>query len=900
MLSENIPNSKNIMISPSLSCLAVESDGGYYTAMPPTAMRLESPPCTNNNNNTTAVSGPELALLAKLEEANRLYESDAKSLNSLSGASASGHSRKSSDTSQISLTSGASLTQDKTEEGEDLWTLWGRIVIDWDNYWKKTNANVRDLCRRGIPTHFRGIAWQLLCSATEAPEKKLFAEYIKTKSPCEKVIRRDIARTYPEHDFFKEKDGLGQESLFNVIKAYSLHDREVGYCQGSGFIVGLLLMQMPEEEAFAVLVKIMQDYRMRDMFKPTMAELGLCMFQLENLVGEQLPDLNQHFQSQAFHTTMYASSWFLTLFTTALTLPLACRIMDVFLSEGMEIIFKLALAMLTLGKEELMSLDMEGMLKYFQKELPSKAEADPEGLMQLAYSMKYNAKKMKKLEKEYSVIKAKEQEEMVELKRLRTENKQLRHRCEMLEEESKALADRLVRGQVSRAEEEETTFFVQRELDVLRQTYLETTHQLVLANEKIKQLSMLMEETHTSRQSSMEEISLKQEQLQQREEMILCLQEELVKVRLREAENDALIRDLRSRIHELEEDKKTLREITPDNSVAHLQEELIAVKLREAEANLSLKDLRQRVSELGAQWQRHLQEHKQELSSSGEHSTPKKLLFWENRSNETQKMEEELMTTRIREMETLTEVKELRLKVMELETQVQVGTNQLRRQDDEIKKLREALETAELKDRDAASKLLEEQRRYNDLESRMKDELMNAKIRDAEKTQTVAELTQKISQLELKNEEIATEGELRSYSVDESEKVRDLQDKIADLKAEVMRLECRSRGGVTRLQKGRSSSIDSNDEDIRIRLDDPSLRLTLNDSPSPPHSADHLTEYQTQHFQNHQQVFASSNVISCNNTGVKKKILELDPNMNARTPSLNNTTSLDQSTPSHV
>ncbi|CAH2267770.1 jg6129, partial [Pararge aegeria aegeria] len=118
------------------------------------------------------------------------------------------------------------------------------------------------------------------------------------KSACEKVIRRDIARTYPEHDFFKEKDGLGQESLFNVMKAYSLHDREVGYCQGSGFIVGLLLMQMPEEEAFAVLLKIMQHHRMRDMFKPSMAELGLCMFQLENLVQELIPDLHVHFQSQ--------------------------------------------------------------------------------------------------------------------------------------------------------------------------------------------------------------------------------------------------------------------------------------------------------------------------------------------------------------------------------------------------------------------------------------------------------------------------------------------------------------------------------------------------------------------------------------------------------------------------
>jgi hypothetical protein len=41
---------------------------------------------------------------------------------------------------------------------------------------------------------------------------------MKITSPCEKVIRRDISRTYPEHEFFKEKNGLGQESLFNVIK----------------------------------------------------------------------------------------------------------------------------------------------------------------------------------------------------------------------------------------------------------------------------------------------------------------------------------------------------------------------------------------------------------------------------------------------------------------------------------------------------------------------------------------------------------------------------------------------------------------------------------------------------------------------------------------------------------
>ena len=59
----------------------------------------------------------------------------------------------------------------------------------------------------------------------------------------------------------------------------------------------------------------------------------------------------------------YASSWFLTLFSTTLQQPLACRVMDCFLVDGVEVIFRIALACLTLGKEELFSMDMEGMLK---------------------------------------------------------------------------------------------------------------------------------------------------------------------------------------------------------------------------------------------------------------------------------------------------------------------------------------------------------------------------------------------------------------------------------------------------------------------------------------------------------------------------------------------------------
>nr|XP_021187509.2 ecotropic viral integration site 5 ortholog isoform X2 [Helicoverpa armigera] len=814
--------------------MKVDADAREAPAAPPAApgtpiaSNTESPVSSLDDyriieSTSEAIPTPDRALLAKLEEENRRIEADAKcpSLTTV-------HSRKSSDTSQVSLASATSSSHDaearvssSSNGEEDLWSLWGRIVSNWETEWKRRNQFVRDLVRQGVPHHFRGIVWQLLAGVDTSPEKKLYASYIKAKSACEKVIRRDIARTYPEHDFFKEKDGLGQESLFNVMKAYSLHDREVGYCQGSGFIVGLLLMQMPEEEAFAVLVKIMQQHRMRDMFKPSMAELGLCMFQLENLVQELLPDLHVHFQSQSFNTSLYASSWFLTLFTTTLTLPLACRIMDVFLSEGIEIVFKVALALLTVGKNDLLSLDMESILKYIQKELPSKAEADQDVFMNLAYSIKVNPKKMKKLEKEYTVIKTKEQSDIAVLR----ENRLLKQRVELLEKESSGLAERLVRGQVDLAEGEEETFALAREVQALRRANVDAQQRLAVAQDEIRSLEMTIAENN-SRQSSLE--GIEGGSSQKGEELARCLQRELVRARLHAAEREAAERELTARIAELENENKSLRRQRVDNNVAHLQDELIAVKLREAEANLSLKDLRQRVTEISEAWQRHLQEHRQEVPATPVQSnvvsdimaTPKKLLrAWEGRSADTQKLEEDLMTTRIREVEALTELKELRLKVMELETQVQVSTNQLRRQDEEARLLRESLDAALQRERVLQTRQREFQHKYADLESKAKYDSMQANIRNMEDAQRIAELETEVSEYKLKNEVMATEGELRNNMDSDTDRVRELQEQVAELKAEVMRLEAWKSRALGHTEISRAVSFEDDlEEDEKLKL----------------------------------------------------------------------------------
>ena len=55
--------------------------------------------------------------------------------------------------------------------------------------------------------------------------------------------QRYSARTFPGNPFFQSK-GDGQVALFNLLKAYSSYDLDVGYCQGMGFLAGLLLLQV--------------------------------------------------------------------------------------------------------------------------------------------------------------------------------------------------------------------------------------------------------------------------------------------------------------------------------------------------------------------------------------------------------------------------------------------------------------------------------------------------------------------------------------------------------------------------------------------------------------------------------------------------------------------------------
>lgn len=252
------------------------------------------------------------------------------------------------------------------------------------------------------------------------------------------------------------------------------------------------------------------------------------------------------------------------------------------------------------------------------------------------------------LEKDYTALKSKENEEQIELRRLRTENRLLRQRIDNLEKESASLADRLIQDQVTRAQEAEETFMLKNQFASNRQHLADTQRKLQEADELILEIK---ERTECISEATTLDDNIAQHLVQQ-------LQEELISVRLKDAETSALIKEMKIKIKELEDTNLRLQR-APSNDVQHLQEELIAVKLREAEANLSLKELRQRVNELDQYWEKHVQTMSSANAVGGKNS-----------KHEFRALQDELMTVKIREAQSLSDLKEMKQKVMELETQV--------------------------------------------------------------------------------------------------------------------------------------------------------------------------------------------------------------------------------------
>ncbi|CAF3420279.1 unnamed protein product [Rotaria socialis] len=381
---------------------------------------------------------------------------------------------------------------------EEVLGNWSDILSKWRKNYAERPRGLQALVRRGIPEALRGEVWQLLAGSV-GEENEMINTYrllLTKESASERVIVNDLNRTFPAHEYFKEEGGIGQEALYKLSRAYSVRDEEVGYCQGLSFVIASLLIHMPEEQAFMLLCKLMEDpkYLLREMYKANFENLQVRFHQLTCLIQDNLPDLYGHFDDLKVECHMYASQWFLTLFTAKFPLYLVFRVMDIFLYDGFNALFGVALALLKFSQKDLLSLDFEGIMRFFRVNLPKKyrCEDHADELIQTACSMKINVKKLKRYEKDYFMRRAEEEQGELPLQRLEADNKRLTETCMRSELENEMLALELVNDRVrlksNLDQADERIEKLTRELQATRSIVKESEQHTFRLNEELENI----------------------------------------------------------------------------------------------------------------------------------------------------------------------------------------------------------------------------------------------------------------------------------------------------------------------------------------------------------------------------------------------------------------------------
>ncbi|RCI02313.1 GTPase-activating protein [Rhizopus stolonifer] len=330
--------------------------------------------------------------------------------------------------------------------------FWSMVIDDFGKLIETQMDDMRQhLAKGGMPSPIRGLLWQIIAKSRDS-----------------------------------------RQALFNVAKAYSIFDQEVGYCQGLAFIIGCLLLHMSEENAFCVLIKLMGKYGLRGHFTPRMEVLHQQLYQFDHVCQQKLPVIHRHMENEGVTPSMYASQWFITLFAYRCPIEMVFRVIDLLLVEGTQVLIQIGLALLVRNQEKILKLHFETLIDFLCNGVFSVFGDDGDRFVQDTYRVDLPVRFMARLAQQFTGEEARESKSVSQEDNLRRMNGQLSEhlrsveaQLQLIRTENQELTQRIITTKMDHARTEDEKDQLKHDMARMKANFEKALADLKTENERL-------------------------------------------------------------------------------------------------------------------------------------------------------------------------------------------------------------------------------------------------------------------------------------------------------------------------------------------------------------------------------------------------------------------------------